>query len=239
MAKVKIQGHASGTGILTVTAPNTSSDRTITLPDATGTLLNSDGSAASLTAIPAANITGTLPAISATNLTNVPAANITGTLPAISGASLTGFTASQMPAGSVVQYGFATNGDYLDLSDTSWVSSGITTEFTPLLSSSKLIVWGIVISSMWNITNRGTSVKMKIKVEDTYLSQEQTQTGAQHTGQTHAMTAAQTQMGVYTNSDTTAKTCEIWVKNEDGDYCNASINQYPGYSQLLIMEVAV
>ena len=50
MAKVKIQGHASGTGILTVTAPNTSTDRTITLPDATGTLLNSDGSAATLTA---------------------------------------------------------------------------------------------------------------------------------------------------------------------------------------------
>jgi len=38
MAKVKITGHASGTGILTVTAPNTSTDRTITLPDATGTL---------------------------------------------------------------------------------------------------------------------------------------------------------------------------------------------------------
>ncbi len=38
MAKVKIQGSASGTGILTVTSPNTSTDRTITLPDATGTL---------------------------------------------------------------------------------------------------------------------------------------------------------------------------------------------------------
>ena len=42
MAKVKIQGHASGTGILTVTAPNTSTDRTITLPDATGTLSTFD-----------------------------------------------------------------------------------------------------------------------------------------------------------------------------------------------------
>jgi len=71
MSKVKIQGHASGTGVLTVTAPNTSSDRTITLPDATGTLLNSDGSAASLTSIPAANITGTLPAISGASLTGV------------------------------------------------------------------------------------------------------------------------------------------------------------------------
>ena len=51
MAKVKIQGHASGTGILTVTAPNTSTDRTITLPDATGTLLNSDGSGANLSGV--------------------------------------------------------------------------------------------------------------------------------------------------------------------------------------------
>jgi hypothetical protein len=51
MAKVKITGHASGTGVLTVTAPNTSSDRTITLPDATGTLLNSDGDGSSLTGV--------------------------------------------------------------------------------------------------------------------------------------------------------------------------------------------
>ena len=38
MAKVKIQGNASGTGVLTVTAPNTSTDRTITLPDEDVTL---------------------------------------------------------------------------------------------------------------------------------------------------------------------------------------------------------
>jgi len=38
MAKVKIQGHASGTGVITVTAPNTSTDRTITLPDGDVTL---------------------------------------------------------------------------------------------------------------------------------------------------------------------------------------------------------
>ncbi len=43
MAKVKIQGNASGTGVLTVTAPNTSTDRTITLPDGTGTLIADDG----------------------------------------------------------------------------------------------------------------------------------------------------------------------------------------------------
>ena len=38
MAKVKITGHASGSGVITVTAPNTSTDRVITLPDATATI---------------------------------------------------------------------------------------------------------------------------------------------------------------------------------------------------------
>jgi hypothetical protein len=38
MAKVKITGHASGTGVITLTAPNTSTDRTVTLPDADVTL---------------------------------------------------------------------------------------------------------------------------------------------------------------------------------------------------------
>ena len=38
MSKVKIQGSASGSGVLTIQAPTTSTDRTITLPDATATL---------------------------------------------------------------------------------------------------------------------------------------------------------------------------------------------------------
>ena len=42
MAKVKITGHASGSGVITVTAPNTSTDRTITLPDETATLSTFD-----------------------------------------------------------------------------------------------------------------------------------------------------------------------------------------------------
>ena len=48
------------------------------------------GSGASLTSLPAANLTGTLPALSAANLTSIPAANLTGTLPAIDGSNLTG-----------------------------------------------------------------------------------------------------------------------------------------------------
>jgi len=80
MAKVKITGHASGTGVLTVTAPNTSTDRTITLPDTTGTLLDENSS------VPAANLTGT---VADARISALTASKLTGALPAISGASLT------------------------------------------------------------------------------------------------------------------------------------------------------
>ena len=54
------------------------------------------GSGASLTALPAANLTGTLPALSAANLTSIPAANLTGTLPALSAANLTSIPAANI-----------------------------------------------------------------------------------------------------------------------------------------------
>ena len=41
MSNVKIEGNASGTGTLTIQAPNTNTDRTFSLPDVTGTVLTS------------------------------------------------------------------------------------------------------------------------------------------------------------------------------------------------------
>jgi hypothetical protein len=38
MSKIALTPNASGTGTLTIAAPNTNADRTLTLPDATGTL---------------------------------------------------------------------------------------------------------------------------------------------------------------------------------------------------------
>ena len=80
MSTVKIQGHASGSGTLTIGAPNTDSNRTITLPDTTGTLLDENSS------VPAANLTGTVADARVSALT---ASKLTGALPAISGANLT------------------------------------------------------------------------------------------------------------------------------------------------------
>ena len=102
MAKVKIQGHASGTGILTITAPNTSTDRTVTLPDATGTLLNSDGDGSSLTGIQSPLVEGTdylAPDGDGSSLTALDATTLTGNLPAIDGSNLTGVA----PTKSVVE----------------------------------------------------------------------------------------------------------------------------------------
>jgi hypothetical protein len=39
MSKIKIQGDAGGTGIFTIASPNSSTDRTITLPDDAGTII--------------------------------------------------------------------------------------------------------------------------------------------------------------------------------------------------------
>lgn len=42
MSKIALQGNISGTGTLTIAAPNTSTDRTLTLPDATGAVVLAD-----------------------------------------------------------------------------------------------------------------------------------------------------------------------------------------------------
>ena len=56
MSKVKITGDASGTGVFTIAAPDSDETRTLTLPDAAGTLLTSDGDGSSLTSLNASNL---------------------------------------------------------------------------------------------------------------------------------------------------------------------------------------
>ena len=58
MSLVKVSGNASGTGTLTIAAPNTNSDYTLTLPTNTGTLITT-----------ASTFSGTGPAFSANTVT--------------------------------------------------------------------------------------------------------------------------------------------------------------------------
>ncbi len=41
MSQIKLAPNASGTGIFTIDSPNSNTNRTLTLPDATGTILTS------------------------------------------------------------------------------------------------------------------------------------------------------------------------------------------------------
>ena len=65
MSKVKIEGNASGTGTLTISAPNTNTDRTLTLPDGAGEILTDASTLSS------SNLSGALPAIDGSALTGV------------------------------------------------------------------------------------------------------------------------------------------------------------------------
>jgi len=51
MSKVKIEGNASGTGTLTISAPNTNTDRSLTLPDGAGEILLANGDGSGLTGV--------------------------------------------------------------------------------------------------------------------------------------------------------------------------------------------
>ena len=51
MSKVVITGNASGTGDFTIAAPNSNTDRTLTLPDEAGTVLTSVSDLAGLTGV--------------------------------------------------------------------------------------------------------------------------------------------------------------------------------------------
>ena len=97
------------------------------------------GSGANLTSLPAAQITGTLPAISAANLTNVPAANITGTLPAIDGSNLTGIGGT----------------DFIHAEQIS--VSGVTTSQAFIPSQGQLSNRNIIINGAMQVAQRGTS----------------------------------------------------------------------------------
>ena len=97
------------------------------------------GSGASLTSLPAAQLSGTLPAISAANLTNVPAANITGTLPAIDGSNLTGVGGT----------------DFIHAEQIS--VSGVTTSQAFIPSQGQLSHRNIIINGAMEVAQRATT----------------------------------------------------------------------------------
>ena len=245
MAKVKIQGNASGTGVLTVTAPNTNTDRTITLPDTTGTLLDENSS------VPAANLTGTiadarfpatLPAASAANLTAIPAANITGTLPAISGANLTGIQSGVIQVKSATKHdtsSYAVSQTFTDI-------AGLSVTITPTSTSNKLLVFynvqvenqsgqrgGLRITKDGDAIGRANAAGNRQRMSSIYVGR--------------SLEGSQTYSAAYLNSidDLNATTFKVQFHNENAT--DVKINRgwgdgddntkYRGTSDITVMEV--
>ena len=65
MSNIVLQPNSSGTGSITIDTPNTNTDRTLNIPDESGTLLSTASSIAS------SKLTGALPALDGSALTGV------------------------------------------------------------------------------------------------------------------------------------------------------------------------
>ena len=114
--------------------------------------------------VPAANLTGTvadarfpstLPAASAANLTAIPAANITGTLPAISGANLTGVSAGKLlqVVEHTVTAGSRNSVNYGDL---------YSVNITPSATSSKILVMAVVGGLYMNLSSETNQTSWRL-----------------------------------------------------------------------------
>ena len=130
MSRIAFNGNALGTGTVTIASPNTNSDRTVTLPDETGTVVLSGGALGTPSSGNGSNLTN----LNASNLASgtVPDARFPATLPAASGANLTALNGTNISSGTVAVARLAATGTpsastYLR-GDSSWatVSGGVT-----------------------------------------------------------------------------------------------------------------
>jgi hypothetical protein len=106
MSKVALSGNASGTGTFTIASPNSNTDRTLTLPDNTGTVVTTGSTAAVTQAMLAAGVAGNGPAFRAFLVNNQALSNTVDTKITLSAESFdttscfnnTGSTVGGIPA---------------------------------------------------------------------------------------------------------------------------------------------
>ena len=110
MSRIALSGNLSGTGTFTIASPNSSTDRTVNLPDAGGDMVLTTATQ---------------------TLTNkdIVATQLTGTI-----------AAARLPAGSVLQVVQATYSTELLTTSTSYVDTNLSASITPTSASSKILV---------------------------------------------------------------------------------------------------
>ena len=132
MSKVKIQGNASGTGTLTISAPNTNTDRTLTLPDGAGEIL--------------------------TDASTLSSSNLSGALPAIDGSALTGLSGGKTI--QTVYMSDQNSSGIGSTNGGNWVGAGFNLQITPTDASNYILVK--FISSMADSNSAVAGYKWEI-----------------------------------------------------------------------------
>ena len=121
-----------------------------------GTFSSLQGSGANLTALPAAHLTGTLPALSAASLTSIPAANIVGVC--TSGLTKTG------GFGKVVQYKYDQYNALLETTGTNYQdwSSYFSVTITPTSSTNLLVACFDFEASVYNTSSNDANARVAL-----------------------------------------------------------------------------
>ena len=128
-----------------------------------GTFSSVQGSGASLTALPAANLTGTLPALSAASLTSIPAANIVGVC--TSGFSKTGGFGKilQVVSGTTTTQVYHTgDGGYDD--------TGLTATITPSSGTKIYVIVNQQVYTGRNNTGGDSNIDIKVFRDSTEIA---------------------------------------------------------------------
>lgn len=119
MSKVQLQGNVSGTGIFTIASPNSNTDRTLTLPDQTGTLLSSSAQGIPKSALPTGSVLQVYSASQDTQFSTTSQMNYPATLPTISqGVQVISASFTPISATSILLFWFNTYADNSVVSNT-------------------------------------------------------------------------------------------------------------------------
>jgi hypothetical protein len=190
MSLVKIQSNASGTGTLTIAAPNTNTDRTLTLPDNTGTVVTSASS----------------------------------------------ITASQLPAGSVLQMVEGTMAANTGLTSTSstFIDIGLSASITPAASGNKIVCIVTYMPNFQAPTSNNLSGESKLVADgNDVFTINHTVDNLGKLGDTVDLRQAVPLHGVYTTTGTSAITVKIQSRSPEGFTFRYRAN--PG--RIILMEI--
>ena len=156
---------------------------------------------------------------------------LTGNLPAISGASLTGIS-----GGKVLQHQFDSDTSLISFSNTSFVDTNLSIDFTPTSASSQILTFGFI--QLYHDGGSSSHGQTAIKVISGGSQVGEDITTLIGYGGNEAFWSGMIGFSVReAASDTSQRTIKVQVRNASSG-ASASYNQYAGLSTLNIMEIA-